>query len=253
MYYKLSNTAERETLENHFAIPFKYPNLYKPIRVINGFNEESLSIITSEEHNLISFGIWGILPQEYQEDWKDFQSLTNTLHITDSKIHSEAWYKNALIHRRCLILVTGFFTAYLRKGIIYPYFVSRPSGTPFCMAGIYNYTEDGFITCSFLTVKKDKFVKQVHNISEEMPLILSGYLQRKWISPNPNEDLQEINKIIKHPSHIDLQAHPIPMDFHKNPRSLNAMDSFKLIEREYYNKITNDRFLRSLGISNGEH
>jgi putative SOS response-associated peptidase YedK len=250
MYYKLSNTAERETLESHFAVPFKYPNLFKPLQVINGFHEETLSIITSEEPNHISFGIWGILPQQYQEDWKYFQSITNTLHINDSKIHSDSWYKNAVRHRRCLILVTGFFTAFLREGVIYPYFVSRPSGTPFCMAGIYNYTEDGFITSSFLTVKKDKFMKQVDNISQEMPLILSGYLQRKWISPQVQG--HEINQIIKYPNHINLQANPIPVDFHRNPGTLNAMRSFKLIEREYFKKATKDGFLWSLGISNGE-
>ncbi len=237
-------------LENHFAVPFKYPNIYKPAAVINGFNEETLSIITSEEPTVISFGIWGILPQQFQEDWQYFQSFTNTLHINDGMLHSEVWYKNALEHRRCLILVTGFFTAYLRKGIVYPYYVGRPSGAPFCMAGIYNYTEDGFITCSFLTVKKDRFMNKVHNISQEMPLILSGYLQRTWLSVNT--ELQEISKIIHHPNYINLQANPLRADFYKNPNALYDLDSFKLMEREYYKKIPNKGSLRSWDFSNGD-
>ncbi len=234
-------------LENYFALPFNYPNLYKPEPVINGFKEKTLSIITCEDPKAISFGIWGILPQQFQEDWQYFQYFTNTLNVNDS-ILNEGWCKNALKRRRCLILVTGFFTAYLRKGVICPYYVGRPSGAPFCMAGIYNYTEDGFITCSFLTVKKDKFLQKVHNISQEMPLILSGFLQRQWISANIES--VDITTIIRHPNPINLQANPLPADFYNNPNVIYDLHSSKLIEAEYYKKIPNNGLLRSWDFSN---
>lgn len=250
MYYRLSNIAEREMLEKHFALPFKYPNLYKPRPVINGLKEETLSIITCEDPRAISLGIWGILPQRFQEDWQYFQSFTNTLHVNESILDSESWCKNALKHRRCLILVTGFFTACLREGVIYPYYVGRPSGAPFCMGGIYNYTADGFITCSFLTVKKNKFLHKVHNISQEMPLTLSGNLQRKWISPDI--ELEDITNIIRHPKYINLLANPLPADFYNKPNVIYELDSANLIEREYYKKTPNKGALRSWDFSNGD-
>ncbi|UWX54439.1 hypothetical protein NYZ99_16165 [Maribacter litopenaei] len=64
MYFKLSNTAEKETLERMTKASFKYPNLYKPQNIIHGLKEVSIPIITMEEQNELSLAIWGLLPRK---------------------------------------------------------------------------------------------------------------------------------------------------------------------------------------------
>ena len=79
MYFKLSNTAEKEILERMTKASFKYPNLYKPQSIIHGLTEVSIPIITMDKPDELSLSIWGLLPDNYTADWSDFQNNFNTL------------------------------------------------------------------------------------------------------------------------------------------------------------------------------
>ena len=78
MYHKLSNTANRITLEREFNIRFKYPNLYQKQVLINGMDETTIPIITMHEPELMVPAIWGLLPEGYKDDWSVFQDIFNS-------------------------------------------------------------------------------------------------------------------------------------------------------------------------------
>ncbi len=221
MYYKLSNTADRERMEDLFGVRFKYPNLYYPEVVINGLNESNLPIITSEEPDKITLAIWGILPEHYQDDWDQFQSLSNTLNIDERNTQPELWQTDALKERRCLILVTGFFTTYLRDGIVYPYYVSLKSGNPFFLAGIYNILDDGFITCSLLLGKANDYIKKFQNVVDSMPLVVKRSQSEFWLDRNVS--LPEIKHFLTRNSKTNLHAHPIAKEFFNQNISYDSM------------------------------
>lgn len=221
MYYKLSNTADRNQIEQLFKIPFKYPNLYHPEIVINGFTESSIPIITGEEPDKVSLGIWGILPADYNDDWSTFQNVSNTLTIDEKMLDGSSWYKTAFEHRRCLIIVTGFFTTFLQKGTIYPYYLGRPDNAPFFLAGIYNTLNDGFITASLLVGAADRYVQKFQNLTETMPVVVPENHADSWLEQKIT--LGGLREMMANPSPNHLKANAIAKDFFKNNITYDSM------------------------------
>ena len=221
MHYKLSNTAEREHLEHSFQMPFKHPNLYRPEIVINGLAETNLPVIISEDAKVISISIWGLLPQRYKNDWEHFQNLTNTLNIDERNIGSSLWYADAFQKRRCLILVTGFFTTILKNGVSYPYYISKNSGEPFYLGGIYNILEDGFITCALVVKTADSYLQKFHNISNTMPKIVPRKSAESWL--NTDMPYSEARALISNQEENMLRANPIVKEFFNQNISYDSM------------------------------
>lgn len=221
MYYKLSNTADRNDIELNLKIPFKYPNLYTPKVVIYGLNEVTLPIITMENQLQISLAIWGMLPTGYKGDWSAFQSVTNTLNLTEDSIEHNSWQNEAFMGRRCLVIVNGFFTSVLEKGEVYPHYVSLPSKKPFLLAGLYNRTEDGFMSCSLLLGKAAGLIKRYQNLSDLMPIIIDTSKISRWLAIDTN--ILELKHILKNTMHTDLEVHPIARELFNQDISYDSI------------------------------
>ncbi|MFS4469770.1 SOS response-associated peptidase [Maribacter sp. 2210JD10-5] len=221
MYYKISNTAEKDTIEKWANASFKYPNLYQPQQVINGLNEVSIPIITMENQTEIALAIWGLLPEKYKEDWDIFQNATNTLNFHEESMNSEMWYTKALENRRGIIPVTGFFTHYLKNGDSYPYYISLKNGKPFFLASIYNQLEDGFFTCSLLVGQANSFIKKFQNMIDCMPLTVAPEEKEEWL--NSNTPISKIKETLKSPLENDFVATPIAKELFNNNISYDSM------------------------------
>lgn len=213
MFYKLSNIATKLILEKELGLPFKHPNIYKPNPIINGLNESLLPIITTENPDVISHGIWGILPENFEGDWQDFQNVINTLNITKEKLNTNQLYKSAFNSRRCLIAVSGFFTTFYNAGKIYPYYVYEESEKPFFLAGIYNKLPDGFITCSILLTTEDGFISRFQNLTNLMPIIINKGDRNEWLSTETKKT--RLANLLSNKYAISLKAHPIARDFYE--------------------------------------
>ena len=197
MFYKLRNTASLKQIEQKFEKQFTYPKLYRPVKVINGFKEASLSIITMEKPKVIDFSIWGLLPTDFEENWAVFQNISNTLNIDIENINEkDPFLSEALNKRRCLIVVTGFYTTYISKGKIKSFHVFRKNNAPFCLAGIYNELADGFKTCSvFISTSNNANSKWIPSFSEKQPLVLQEKYFDYWLAEdNTFSDLKSITK-----------------------------------------------------------
>lgn len=221
MYYKISNTAEKEQIETWTNTKFKYPHLYQPQLLINGLNEVSIPVITMEKTHEISLAIWGMLPEKYKEDWNIFQNTTNTLNLHEELMDSNLWYANALKQRRSIIPVTGFFTSLLKDGELYPFYISLKNGSPFYLAGVYNTLDDGFITCSLLVGKANAFIKKYQNIVDCMPLIVTKENKDEWL--NSSTPIIKIREILKSPVANEYQARPIAKELFNNDITYDSM------------------------------
>ena len=213
MFYKLSNISNKLILEKELGLSFKHPNIYKPNPIINGLNESLLPIITSENSNIISHGIWGILPENFEGDWQNFQNVINTLNVSKEKLSTNQLYKDAFENRRCLIIVSGFFTNYYKDGKIYPYYIYEKSERPFYLAGIYNKLSDGFITCSLLLTSEDGFLSKFQNLTNLMPIIINKNDQDQWLSTDTEKT--KLATLLNNKYSISLKAHPIARDFYE--------------------------------------
>ncbi|MFS4482255.1 SOS response-associated peptidase family protein [Hyunsoonleella sp. 2307UL5-6] len=210
MYYKLSNIATIEDMELVFDMPLKYPHIYQKNPLINGLKEELLPVITADNTQEIQFGIWGILPQGYKEDWSVYQKTQNTLNFNINELEYSDKFS---LEKRCVIIVTGFFLTYLSKGEIYPFYAYPKSKTPFAIAGVYNTTYDGYITVSLILTNISKKASKYHNISKRIPLIISGDNYNNWLSSNYNDIIENPNQEF---DALNFQCHPIAREFYKN-------------------------------------
>ncbi|KAB8151649.1 hypothetical protein EZY14_017230 [Kordia sp. TARA_039_SRF] len=197
MNYQLSNTASKSHLELTFGLPIKYPNIYRPKIRIDGRKEQSIPIITMEEPNYISEGIWGILPQDFEGDWKRFQKLKITLHTNAKEIQQSILYKEALKKRRCLILVTGFYMHHIVQNDIETFLVEKETPKPFAIAGVYNVLEDGFLTCTVINTESNDLLTSEKNLYNQMPLEIPALFKNMWLNPKTN--IEDIKKIIDKP------------------------------------------------------
>lgn len=197
MNYKLSNVATKTSLELTYKQSLKYPNIYKPRLVIDGFQEQSIPIITMHDPTYITEGIWGILPQHFEGDWEKFQKLKTTLHTNKEDIATNILYNEALEKRRCLILVTGFYIHHLVENEVKTYLVEKENTTPFSLAGIYNILEDGFKTCSVINTEISDFLSSEKNLYNNMPLEIPQLFKNMWLSEQT--DIEVIQRIISKP------------------------------------------------------
>jgi len=224
MIYKLSNEASTSEIEKEFGIPFRYPNLYTPNPLINGFNETNISVVTMENKNEITFAIWGLMPQDFKEDWYIFQDNANTLNVQLDELENVSWMKDSFKERRCVIIVTGFYTHLLDNGNTCSYYIQQESEKPFYLAGTYNMLNDGFLCAALMVGKTDTFVSNYHNISNLAPIIVPKEKVSVWL--NDGHDMESLKGIIERPHNTKLKAKRISNEFFlKNLTSNYQIDS----------------------------
>ena len=204
MFYKISNIANRKSLEDTLSAKFKFPNIYRPKKMIDGTVESILPIVTSEDNSQLQFAIWGMLPDHFKGDWKLYQNTKNTLNIKFEtlKNHLE-FYKNSQV-KRCLIPLTGYFDYKKTQGEISPYLINHSKTTPFCVAGIYNQLEDGFLTFSLIT--KESLSTTSVSVSTHQPVILHRDFHEDWL--NPEFDSLHALEFLQHPHDYILSRFP---------------------------------------------
>lgn len=215
MFYKLSNTAQQKEIEKEFDVTFEFPNLYKPSAVINGLEESILSMITMDKPKNVNFGIWGLLPTELEDNWKVYQNLTNTLNLNIEELDLEnPLYSEALDQRRCIIIITGFFTSAMHNGIMYPHHVYLKDHKPFAIAGVYNQLEDGFITCSILVNKVLNQMGNIPNMLSYKPVIFDIKDHNHWLNKSFNYD--NLKDLISSHQSLEYFSHPVSKEFYDN-------------------------------------
>lgn len=204
MKYKLSNTASLNLLKKEFGVEAKYPLVYKTKLKIDGNKEQLVSVITNENPKQIMPAIWGILPQCYEGSWQKFQKMKNTLHITTDAVFNNVLSKEALLKRRCLIIVTGFYVHYLNGTKVDDFLVEKEASQPFCLAGVYNVLKDGFITCAVINTEINISLKAINNLYNVMPLQIPRLLMDTWL--NKEASLSEIRRILATPYTAKLKV-----------------------------------------------
>lgn len=190
----LSNIATKSEIEGSTHASYQFGQLYTPSPVINGRYESYVSIITADKPDLIQFSIWGILPEAYAEDWKEFQNIKATLTTNIDAVHPKHWLFDSFEKRRCLIVATGYFNVLLRDKNLYPYHVGPKNKEIMCFAGIYNILEDGFLSCSLLMEQAEEEELETKSFSTLTPVIIPPDKYHVWLQ-STNTTYGILNKI----------------------------------------------------------
>lgn len=207
MFYKISNIASKETIEQRFNVSFEFPKIYKPQGLIDGLKESTISVITNSDPTKVSYAIWGLLPENFEDNWSVFQDVVNTLNVKFEMLQNgNRLYNNILEKRRCVIIATGFFTTMLRNGTVERCHVHLPDFEPFAIAGVFNELNDGFLTCSIVVTQVNEGFKDVPNLSNFKPLVLNDAELNQWF--NTKTSLDELRKLCDLHTSMNFEYEP---------------------------------------------
>jgi putative SOS response-associated peptidase YedK len=145
------------------------------------------------------------------------------LNATSEKLLQSNMFRNAALHRRCLVLASHFYEwrhyrpTGSKKDISYPYTIGVDNANYFYMAGIWQTftdtsTGEMMDTFAIVTTAANELMQTIHNTKRRMPTILTESLAYEWIMKDlPEERIKEIASF-QFPSE-KMYAHTIAKDF----------------------------------------
>ena len=121
---------------------------------------------------------WGLIPS-WVKDPRDFTTLINARSETAAEKPS---FRAAMRHRRCLVPCSGFYEWTGVRGSKQPHLVTRRSGGPMALAGLWEHWlgADGseLESMAILTTEANEDMQAIH---QRMPVILSPEHFGLWL------------------------------------------------------------------------
>jgi putative SOS response-associated peptidase YedK len=90
-------------------------------------------------------------------------------------------------------------------------FITRPDGSPFAFAGIWetwnqkNQTGSRYKSCSIITTEASESVRQIHH---RMPVVLKPAAYDEWLDPD-FQDLRRLKNILKEDHITEFISNPV--------------------------------------------
>jgi putative SOS response-associated peptidase YedK len=160
-------------------------------------------LLTSENSDEILIGHWGFLPS-----WAaDGRKAKEVINARAESVLEKPYFKSAIMKRRCLIPVTGYFE-WKRDGKTKTPYRFHMDGEIFSLAGVYTTIkdEDGFELPHYaiITTEANKLMSPVHN---RMPVLIEKEDESEWIDEGLTP--MEIGKFFKKREYEGLEKYQI--------------------------------------------
>lgn len=115
-----------------------------------------------------------------------------TLNAIGETLLESKLFRDAALHRRCLVLSSGFYewrhykAPGAKKAETYPYHIGMAGSPIFYMAGVWQpwtdkSTGETIDTFAIVTTAANGLMQQIHNTKKRMPLILPEALAAEWL------------------------------------------------------------------------
>ena len=144
---------------------------------------------------------WGLVPS-----WaKDPAIGHRMINARAETVAEKPAYRAAYRHRRCVVLADGFYEWSREGDTKTPFFISRASGGPFALAGLWENWDDkesgeSLQTTTLITTGANDFMTPLHH---RMPVILESNTAGEWLAGS-NDLLDDVATITP-----ELQAWPV--------------------------------------------
>lgn len=132
-------------------------------------------VLAIKTPGMLDFLTWGFAPKWLKEGQNPF------INARAETLFDKPAFKSAILHRRCLILATGYYEWKQIGNHKQPYHFSLSNNQLFAFAGLY----DGD-TCAIITTNATQ--KEMLVIHERAPLTLPSNLYDVWLNPKANKD-----------------------------------------------------------------
>ncbi len=123
---------------------------------------------------------WGLVPW-----WaKDLSIGSRMINARAETVADRPAFRDALRHRRCLVLADGFYEWQRTGRAKRPMRVTMRSGEPFAFAGLWSTWKDPdgnrIPSCAIITTASSDLLAPVH---DRMPVVLPRDMEEFWLDP----------------------------------------------------------------------
>jgi putative SOS response-associated peptidase YedK len=239
MCYHLSAKSTIEELEKRFEAQYAESEAPLTYHHVSAFSFPKIPVIAQDEPNKIKLYNWGLIPTWVKDKTKADELKAQTLNARSETMFEKASFRSAIVKRRCMVLVNGFYEWRDYNGKKYPYYIHLKDGQPFAMGGMtesWTDKETGEVINSFTIVTQaaNPLMAQIHNTKLRMPLILPRETERLWI--DPMADKAFIESLVKQYPDSEMAAHTISKLITSRKESSNQP---KVTELEVYAELPN--------------
>jgi putative SOS response-associated peptidase YedK len=174
--YYSSISVGFKIIEDRFGTRFIQTESFKPVYSACGFNFPSLPVITNEDNQHSVSHRWGLIPFWVKDYESAIKIRQRTLNARAETIFEKPAFRQAIISKRCLVLVDGFFEWRHENKKTYPYYIRLKNQAPFAFAGIWDSwknPETREQIYAVITTKANPLLEKIHNTQKRMPVILA--------------------------------------------------------------------------------
>lgn len=185
----------------------------------SGYAHPKTIIYTDKEPFLPLVSIWGLIPHWVKDNKQRLQFWNNTLNARGETIFEKPSFRDSAKHKRCIIILDGFYEHHHFNGKTYPFFIQNKSHEPFTVAGLWSEwldKETGEIINSFtiITTRANTLLAKIHNnpklTESRMPVILPETLIEQWLKPIESAtDRQVIEELITAYPADEMEAYTV--------------------------------------------
>ena len=127
---------------------------------------------------------WGLVPW-----WaKDLSIGSRMINARAETLAERPAFREALRHRRCLVLADGFYEWQRTGAAKRPMRVVMRSGEPFAFAGLWSVWKDPdgnrIASCAIITTTTNDLLRPVH---DRMPVVLPRHMEEFWLDPDVDD------------------------------------------------------------------
>lgn len=204
---KIRKQAERQlgvtdAIEGQMAFKFFH---------VSGFAHPHIMAVTDRHPDRFTALQWGLIPFWVKDHKAAVELARQTLNARSDSVFTKPSYRKAIMERRCVIPVNGFYESRDIKGTKFPYFVHLPDEKIAWLAGIWERwvdpeTGELLETCSIITTAANPFMERIHNVKKRMPLILDEASIDRWL--DRSADMEELQSVMT-PYCGVLEAHTV--------------------------------------------
>ena len=139
--------------------------------------QEVLTVVGAETRRG-GFMRWGLVPW-----WaKDLSIGSRLINARAETVAERPAFRDALRHRRCLVLADGFYEWQRTGASKRPMRVVMRTGEPFAFAGLWSTwkSPDGnrIASCAIITTTTNDLLRPIH---DRMPAVLSMHMEEFWL------------------------------------------------------------------------
>lgn len=208
--------------------------LFKPSYKLSAFQNDYLPVFRKAD--TIEFLSWGFIQPQGSDNKDSAEIKFMTANAKAETIFEKKLYGKAILEKRCLIAIDGFYEWRHINQKTFPHFIYHASDPVLLIGGIWNEfvnhdTGEVKQTVSMITTAANPMMEVIHNMKKRMPFILDKETAFNWL----NEDLKEteIAELMKPYEENKMKYHTVGRKLYP--------DSIESIEPVIYQEISNEQ------------